>query len=681
MDTIGLQPLLHHAVVALRAPVQFWSQPDGSAGRDPVDGVYLGDVRVVRSWCLRVNGSDGEPLATAVDSASAVRFTTIYRDGGDADPGIRGILRRIVSPTEVDHDFVLETRAPLAAAIDIDMTADLTEIATIKAGRVVPARTTVVVGDRVTWGDGTVEASLSAPGARVSVDGDTIRLHWDVVTQAGSPARIGCRLALTDQAAVVTGIGADGPSSSLGIVGEKSGIIGKRPNDIGGGGNVGLNGPDVGDERLAQWLERASDDLMALRMSTVRAAGEPFLAAGAPWFFTLFGRDAIWAARLMVPFGLRLAAGTVRTLAAYQGRVVDAETEEEPGKIIHELRRSAVRHNDHLYLPPAYYGTIDATALWVCLTVDVWRAGVPGIDALLGPVEAALAWIRDYGDADGDGFLEYRDKSGHGLVNQGWKDSGDAIQWPDGRLAKGPIALCEVQAYAYEAAVSGAAMLEAYGRDPSPWRAWAARLANRFREAFWVSDDVGAFPAVALDAAKRPVDTATSNIGHLLGTGLLNADEQTLVARRLIAPDLNCGFGLRTMSSRARGFWPLSYHCGSVWPHDTAIAIRGLAADGFTAEAAQLAEGLLRAAPAFDYRMPELYGGDSAADVPVPVPYPAACRPQAWSAAAAFAVAAIRRSPEDRRHAGCSVLGAHVADQGHDESDSYREATEEPSHD
>jgi glycogen debranching enzyme len=190
----------------------------------------------------------------------------------------------------------------------------------------------------------------------------------------------------------------------------------------------------------------------------------------------------------------------------------------------------------------------------------------------------------------------------------------------------------------------GADLLEHFGAgDPAPWREWAARLASAFRERFWISDPGGDYPAIALDAHKRPVDTLTSNIGHLLGTGLLHPDEAALVARRLVSPELASGFGLRTMSADSAGYWPLSYHGGSVWTHDTAIAIAGLCAEGFDDEARELSEGLLRAAVAFDYRMPELHSGDALADAPRPAPYPAACRPQAWSAAAAVTVLSALR--------------------------------------
>ena len=292
-------------------------------------------------------------------------------------------------------------------------------------------------------------------------------------------------------------------------------------------------------------------------------------------------------------------------------------------------------------LPPVYYGTVDATPLWVCLLHDAWCWGLPDdeVAALLPHLEAALAWMADYGDADGDGLLEYIDTTGHGLTNQGWKDSHDAVQWRNGRLATAPIALAEVQAYAYEAATAGARLLDAFARPGADrWRAWALAVKARFREAFWVDDRGGRYPAMALDADKRAVDSLTSNIGHLLGTGLLDADESAQVAARLVGPTMSSGYGLRTLSADAAGYWPLRYHGGSVWTHDTAIAVTGLARDGHHAAAGALAEALVTASPAFGYRMPELYGGDPREVVSRPVPYPASCRPQAWSAAAAVAV-------------------------------------------
>jgi glycogen debranching enzyme len=238
----------------------------------------------------------------------------------------------------------------------------------------------------------------------------------------------------------------------------------------------------------------------------------------------------------------------------------------------------------------------------------------------------------------GDGFVRYVDTTGTGLSNQGWKDSLDSIQWADGTLADPPIALSEVQAYAYQAAMLGADLLEAFDRPGTDtWRSWAKALAERFRESFWVEDAAGRFPAVALDGDGAPVDSVASNMGHLLGTGLLDDEEAALVAQRLASPQMRSGFGLRTLTADSPRFSRLSYHGGAVWPHDTAIAVAGLARQGFAEEAGSLFRGLVRAAPYFDFRLPELYGGDSAEEVSSPMPYPAACRPQAWAAAAPIA--------------------------------------------
>ena len=381
-------------------------------------------------------------------------------------------------------------------------------------------------------------------------------------------------------------------------------------------------------------------DLGGLRMATAQAPDDTFLAAGAPWFFTLFGRDSLIAARMLLPVDPELAAGTLRTLAARQGTRSVVETAEQPGKILHEVRRGELRFpegSDHagLALPPVYFGTVDATLLWVSLLHDAWKWGMPDaeVEALLGNLDRALVWLKDWADADGDGFLEYIDETGHGLANQGWKDSGDSIRWNDGSLATGPIALAEVQGYAYEAAVNAADILDAFGRPgATEWRDYAEDLAGKFRASFWCSDHLGPYPAIALDADKRAVDGVASNMGHLLGTGILNAEEAAVVVQRLMHPSMFSGFGIRTLDTGNAGYWPLRYHAGSVWSHDTAVILQGMAKAGHTGEAAQVAAALLDAAEAFNYRLPELFSGDTP-EQGGPLPYPASCRPQAWAAA------------------------------------------------
>lgn len=620
-----LQPLLHDELVVMRAPTQVWSAHDGSIGGAAIHGVTHSDVRVVRGLRVRIGGATAEHLVTAGSTADRVSIDALLRhlDDPTPDPGVRMRIDRAVDVDGCTETLTITTRHPesIATSVEIEIDVDASLIDLIKQGMPgAPATGLTVDGDRAQWSGEHVTVTLTTDGLRIAERPGGLLLSGDVVVPPRGSVSVSWRLDAADAISVV--LGATGPVP------------------------WGRADTSVADPRLTRWVDRALTDLDALRLTVVGHPDQQFLAAGAPWFFTLFGRDSLWAARMMLPLGTRLAGDTLRVLARLQGTGHDASTAEQPGKIMHELRRQSLVIDDDVTLPPLYYGTVDATALWVCLLHDAWRAGLADdeVRALLPPLEAALAWMRDEGDADDDGLLEYIDLTGHGLANQGWKDSGDSVQWRDGSLAEGPIALCEVQAYAYEAAMGGAALLDAFDRPGGDdWRAWAGRLRAAFHERFWVTDPattgpLGPYPAIALDAQKRPVDTVTSNLGHLLGTGLLDAEQSALVAARLGSPELDSGYGLRTMSTDSVGYWPLSYHGGSVWTHDTAIAITGLARDGHHAVAASLAEGLLRAAESFGFRMPELHSGDPASSTARPVPYPASCRPQAWSAAAAVAV-------------------------------------------
>ena len=629
-----VQPLLHDSAIVLAAPTQAWSGSDGSTTR-PIHGLYHADTRVLSGWSLLVGGDAGEPTGSAARGAGQMTFNALLRhlDDRTADPRLRLQVTRTVTAGQLTESITIVSGLSevVHTTVSVRMTPDFSDMQNVKAGLAgadaraaftadvpeAPVIDLVETGNSVRLTTATVAARLSLSGdgvlstAATEVGGD-----WTVTVPARGSVTVTWTVDIEHSATVVQA--APGTPEWAGV------------------------SVDSDDARLGHWVHRALDDLSGLRMATTARPNDPFLAAGAPWFFTLFGRDSIWAARFMLPLGTELAASILRLLAQLQGTKDDAETAEQPGKIMHELRPAVFTiPGEDVSLPPLYYGTVDATPLWICLLSDAHRWGMPDaeVEALLPHLDAALGWMRDFGDSDGDGFLEYVDSTGHGLANQGWKDSGDSIQWRDGSLADGPIALCEVQAYAYEAAIGGADLLDLFGRPGGDtWRAWAAQLKARFRESFWIASPEGAYPAVALDAFKRPVDTVTSNIGHLLGTGLLSPEESALVAARLVSPELNSGYGLRTMSTDSAGYWPVSYHGGSVWTHDTAIAIAGLGRAGFGAEAGSLITGLLAAAESFDYRMPELHSGDAAADVTAAGFYPAACRPQAWSAAAAVAV-------------------------------------------
>ncbi|GGM41093.1 glycogen debranching N-terminal domain-containing protein [Promicromonospora citrea] len=652
-----VQPLLSDAVIALRAPTQVWSGRDGDLGAAPIDGIYHGDVRHVRDLVLECAESAVEYVSLAPESASHVVFGALLRGVDDArpDPTVRLVRDRRVGDGALAETWTVTSHLaePTRVTLRLRLRPDFASMHDVKAGLAdgrghpTAAETTTAAGARqdaarvaittrpgsATAASGSAHLTLTAADGAVSTTPDgAIEATWSLDVPARGRAEAAWTLALHDEALVVRGAQGTWPAATPG----ERGVV---------------RVPDDADPRLSRWLDTALDDLDALRLTLPDHPGDDFFAAGAPWFFTLFGRDAIWAARLALPLDVGVAASTLRVLARLQGTADDADTAQEPGKILHELRSAPLEiPGEGVVLPPLYYGSVDSTPLWVCLLADAWRAGLPDdeVAALLPALRDALTWLTEYGDSDGDGFLDYIDRTGRGLANQGWKDSGDSIQWRDGSLAEGPIALCEVQGYAYEAALAGADLLEAFahtGRDgapasdrldPAALRRWAADLRARFAEAYWVQTPEGRYPAVALDRHKRPVDTLTSNIGHLLGTGILDATEEQHVADLLLGPSMSSGYGIRTMSTGAAGYWPLSYHGGSVWTHDTAIVVHGMHRAGLDDQARRAVDGLLAAAEGFAYRVPELHGGDAATRAGVPTPYPAACRPQAWSAAAAI---------------------------------------------
>jgi glycogen debranching enzyme len=412
------------------------------------------------------------------------------------------------------------------------------------------------------------------------------------------------------------------------------------------------------DPRLQQTVSTGLDDLQHLLLTDPDEPTSIFAAAGTPRYLTLFGRDSLWAARMALPFGTELAAGTLRALARRQGRVVNPDSAEAPGKIPHELRRTTyVDAAQGLELPPVYYGTVDATPLWICLLRDAWKWGLSDreVEALLPNLQAAARWLTEFAAPDEDGLLKYIDASGKGLANQGWKDSGDSVRWRDGRIAEAPIALCEAQAYAVEAASAAAELFEHFECDGSAdLRDYAERMRIRFRERFWVGEAGAEFIGLAVDGHGKTVDGLGSNMGHVLGTGTLSAAEVDRVARTLTSPALLSRYGIATLAQDNGGYNPIGYHTGSIWTHDTAIGAWGLAREGRRDEATRVAQSLLAAAETFDYRWPELYAGAGVLDRPVP--YPASCRPQAWSSASAAVLISVALGFEPDAPAGRLTL-------------------------
>jgi glycogen debranching enzyme len=390
------------------------------------------------------------------------------------------------------------------------------------------------------------------------------------------------------------------------------------------------------NELFDQLLERSIRDVRAL--STRTADGHLMLAAGIPWYVTLFGRDALIAAHQLLSVNPTLARDTLELLAHHQGRREDPWRDEEPGKILHEIRHGELAGAGDIPHTP-YFGSIDATP-WFLILYGAhlrWTGDLDVARALLPNAEAALGWIDEYGDRDGDGFVEYQTRSPGGIRNQGWKDSHDAIVHADGRMAETPIALAEVQAYVYLAKLRMADVYEALGQEQRAefLRGQAHELRRRFNDAFWMDDEQ--YFAGALDRDKRQVRTVMSNPGHALYCDIADPDKARAMAKRLLAPDMFSGWGVRTMSKSAAGYNPMSYHNGSVWPHDNALIAAGLKRYGFVRSTNRVATALFDAAIHADYlRLPELFCGFTRRSPNRPVSYPVACSPQAWAAGAPF---------------------------------------------
>jgi glycogen debranching enzyme len=353
-----------------------------------------------------------------------------------------------------------------------------------------------------------------------------------------------------------------------------------------------------------------------------------------PWFMTVFGRDTIITSLQSMLLGPELALASLDALAKLQAQEEDPSIDAEPGKILHELRRGRAAETWFA----TYYGSVDATPLFLVLLSEVWRwtGDAEPVHRLRESALAALAWIDRYGDRDGDGFVEYERRTPRGLENQSWKDSGDSQRFRDGSFARTPIAPVEVQGYVHDAKLRVAELArEVWGDAQLADRLEheAAELARRFDEAFWV-DDRGGFYALALDGDKRPVDALCSNLGHLLWSGIVPAARQRALTEKLLGSKLWSGWGIRTMSTADAAFNPIGYHTGTVWPHDTSLGAWGLARVGHWNGVGQIAEAVLSAAAHFDWSLPEVFAGFSRSSTPFPVAYPTAASPQAWAAGA-----------------------------------------------
>ena len=623
------QPWISDLTIGVHGNVTAMTDRSGDIGSG-AEGVYVDDRRLLSRSRLRIDGGAPVPIVASA-RGGVMSGLGVARHLGDAGPDPTVVVRRhrTLVDNAVVEEVVVESRASkvVEAQLELELGSDAAELHDVKGGRVsAPARAPRHLDEsRVVWTDQRHEltADLSPGARRVRQRDGLVTASWQVRVDPGATAVITVRYVATRLSASDFDVG---PAA----------------------GRAGFDHVRVrtADDRLQRLAEVSAADLTGLLLTDPLQQSDCFAAAGTPWYLTLFGRDSIWAARLTLPFGTALAGGTLRALARRQGRRVDPGSAEEPGKILHEVRRTTFADpSSTLSLPPLYYGTVDATALWVCLLHDAWRWGLPEAEVreLLPALADAMSWITA-SERAGGGLLRYEDDTGVGLSNQGWKDSGDAMRRRDGSIAPAPIALVESMGYAAEAARKAAALLSEL--EPAPddgvvqqWTDLADRLAQTIRERFWVSDDAGPYLAMALDGQDRHVDGVGSNMGHLLGTGVLTAEEAARVVDRLTDPTMLRPFGIGTLSSDNPGYNPIGYHTGSVWVHDTAICAMGMEAEGYGAAAADVLGRLVDLGARVGYRLPELLSGETV--LGDPVPYPASCRPQAWAAASGLAVAPL----------------------------------------
>ncbi|MGK3648271.1 amylo-alpha-1,6-glucosidase [Pseudarthrobacter enclensis] len=601
------------------------SAANGDILPDLPHGVFHDDTRILSAWKLTVNGQPLEPLtAETKEPYRALFIGRVPRSDGYADsPLIVERLREVAAGMVEGVTIRNYSTSPATCTVSVSVEADFADLFEVKEARVQRRWEETRGSDggsliiSATWNDLRKTVLIRGSGATASAQGLTFQA---VIPASGSWSR------------------------QLSVLPAGNGIV---PRTVPGPASQGMS---LSDLRRQEWvakiprlqmtnrsiertLRRSYDDLGALRIEDPAHPERVVVAAGAPWFMTLFGRDSLWASEMALPVDPSLALGTLQTLADRQGSVVDPVTEEEPGKILHEVRLG-VSTGLALGGKSVYYGSVDATPQFVMTlgSVSRWGFARDTIAALLPHADRALDWVRNYGDKDGDGFVEYSRLHEQGLVNQGWKDSWDGINFADGTVAEPPIALCEVQALVYSALLSRAWMAHDAGDAPLAEKltAEAARLKGKFNDQFWLPDR-GYF-AVALDGRKRPVDACASNMGQCLWHGIVDDDKVPLVAERLMSPEMFSGWGVRTLATDMGAYNPASYHNGSVWPHDNAIIAAGLMRYGFVDEAQRIATALLEAADFSDGRLPELFCGFSRDQVAEPVPYPTACSPQAWAA-------------------------------------------------
>jgi glycogen debranching enzyme len=619
-------------------------QPDARIAGGFDEGFFASDTRFVSGYDLRINGSRPILLNSSQVQFFSARFEftneSLIDDEGPIERHTLSLRldRTIAGGIHEDYDITNYGRRTARLAIEIEIASDFSDIFDVKDGRLVrrgslhsrwyrsrgELRTTYVNRDfrreLIIAADRSDSPPQFANGRLVFLAQIPPKgvwhtcLRWLPVTRAGRrPSTLGCN--------AIAAVSDDAQAARLPA--------------------VGVATPNIVVNRA--W-DQAIRDLEALRIEDPTFERGVFIpAAGVPWFMTLFGRDSLIVSMQTISGFPEFAAGALRRLSHLQATADDPERDMEVGKIPHEIRHGELAQLGILPFQP-YYGTHDATSLFILVLSYLyhWLGDAAVLRRYVAHAEAAMAWIDQAGDRDGDGFQEYATRSSHGYYNQGWKDAADAIQHADGSIASLPLAICELQGYAYDAKVRLADIFDVLDRpeDAERLRAEARQLRERFNERFWWEREGTYY--TGLDGRKRPIRSVTSNPGHLLASGIVPQDRAVRVARRLMADDMWSGWGIRTLSTEHPGYNPFSYHTGSVWPHDNAIIAGGFRDHGLDAEAARIARGMFDAAERFQAnRLPELFAGLPRQDGGFPVQYLGANVPQAWAAGAIIRFIAI----------------------------------------
>jgi glycogen debranching enzyme len=590
--------------------------------RGGVHGLVYDDLRHLSRFVVTIPGNRLTPIARAATSPFDALVVHRLHDGAGAE--LSALLvrrRRIAGSLRDDLELWSTDGRDVSVRLSVEFAADFAHIFDVKAGmgRAAAQRRADADGMVLTDPDTSAATRLRWDRPPLSIDPVEGVATWELHARPRQRVRV----TLTAEP-VVDGAAADRepPTSTV-----PTGGVAVRELQ---GWRDSIPRVTSVDRRLGLAVDQALADVAALQIRDVDHPDRVVVAAGAPWFMTLFGRDSLLTAWMCLPFDALLAPGVLLTLAELQGRRDDPIAEEEPGKVLHELRRRG--GGGPFSARERYYGSVDATPLFVMLVAEAWRWGaldLVTLDELRPAVEAAVGWLAANTT---DGFVTYARRNDEGLANQGWKDSWDGITFADGSLPTPPIALAEVQGYAYAALHAAAEIADtASGTlDAAALRHEAEALKDRFNATFW--NDRGWF-ALGRDGHGRSIDALTTNPGHALWCGLADDDYARAYLDRLGEADLWSGWGLRTLATTMAAYDPLSYHNGSVWPHDTAICAAGAARYGRWDVVDHIVEGSLDAASHFAGRPPELFSGVARDDLPVPVSYPASCSPQAWSSA------------------------------------------------